>query len=88
MLLALPVIVQFYTTVDTYPQQQLERIAKHFNWLFVDPLPYMRKEKPQKVFFDQCHLTELGSEAVAYSLYRGIKTSPLMQMIHRTGQKE
>jgi len=61
-----PVAVQVRSEfADDYPQQKIREYCESRRIPCLDLLPILRAHKTEKIFFDHCHLTELGNQIIA-----------------------
>lgn len=81
-IVAHPVREQVQTEfVDDYPQKQLADIARDLDVPLLDLLPLLREhwqDNEERLFFDQCHHTPLGSKLVANWIAEFLMDSSLL----------
>ena len=81
VLVAFPVSYQVEAAhLFDYPQQRLSRSARALKAPYLDLLPIFRrdyeKNKKDRLFYDQCHLTVRGHQVTAQAIYQFLKQAP------------
>jgi lysophospholipase L1-like esterase len=71
-----------------YPQEQFRHLTERMAIPVYDLLPYLRKFRDKKLFYDQCHLTPGGNRIVAEALVSWLRPILIMGSAVQAGKAD